>query len=74
MMYERKPPRAAYHLTQPEWSREHWQYTPSDNLPSLTIYGTDGDTFSGLYDHNGDELHKPRQPFGFVFNYRDVEV
>lgn len=71
MKYESRPPRAAYHLTQPEWAREHWQYTPSDNTPSVTVHEKDRDTFSGLYDHNGNELHTPRQPFGFVFKPKE---
>ncbi len=71
MKYETRPPRSAYHVTQPEWMREHWQYAPAENAPTLTVHETCSDTFSGLYDHNGNELHTPRQRFGFVFETKE---
>ncbi|MBX9583670.1 MAG: hypothetical protein K2X87_25490 [Gemmataceae bacterium] len=65
--YTPKPPRRPradddYHW---RWSDAAWE--PGDGGPaSLTVMEQEPDTFSGLLDADGNELHRERVPMGFA--------
>lgn len=65
MKYQSQRPRQAYHITQPYWQPlEYWE--DDEPIINTSVIEQECDTFTGLYDHNGDELHRMKEPMGFV--------
>lgn len=45
---------------------DYLEYYRDSGHMSMTVDSGESDTFSGLYDADGNELHHPRQRVGFL--------
>ena len=61
MKYIAKPPRIRSERWNVNWCEEEY-----DEKSSITVHEDDKETFSGIYDANGNEMHRVLQPIGFI--------
>lgn len=59
MRYESRPSKSHY--------RTYWDEEASNNpmQSSFSVIEEDRDTFTGLFDHEGQEFHRVKEPIGF---------
>ena len=50
------------------WDDGEWEDVIDNGHKSCDVICVERDTFTGLYDDEGRELHKLKQPIGFLRN------